>query len=79
MGVPTSGRKSHDLHKAGEARSAAAVTHANIATVHDVGEADGHVFIAMELVERRSNMNLPDFVFPQMCVTPRNSNVSGLP
>jgi eukaryotic-like serine/threonine-protein kinase len=34
-----------------EARSAAAVTHANIATVHDVGEADGHVFIAMELVE----------------------------
>src|SRR3984957_8852782 len=34
-----------------EARSAAAITHANIATVHDVGEADGHVFIAMELVE----------------------------
>jgi eukaryotic-like serine/threonine-protein kinase len=34
-----------------EARSAAAVTHANIATVHEVGEADGHVFIAMELVE----------------------------
>jgi serine/threonine protein kinase len=34
-----------------EARSAAAVTHANIATVHEGGEADGHVFIAMELVE----------------------------
>jgi serine/threonine protein kinase/tetratricopeptide (TPR) repeat protein len=34
-----------------EARSAAAVTHANIATVYDSGEADGHVFIAMELVE----------------------------
>jgi tetratricopeptide (TPR) repeat protein/predicted Ser/Thr protein kinase len=34
-----------------EARSAAAITHANIATVHEVGEADGHVFIAMELVE----------------------------
>jgi serine/threonine protein kinase len=33
-----------------EARSAAAVTHANIATVHDVGEASGHVFLAMELV-----------------------------
>jgi len=34
-----------------EARAAAAVTHGNIATVHDIGEADGHVFIAMELVE----------------------------
>ncbi len=33
-----------------EARAAAAVTHPNIAAVHDVGEADGHVFIAMELV-----------------------------
>ena len=34
-----------------EARLAAALTHANIATVHDVGETeDGHVFIAMELV-----------------------------
>src|SRR4051812_26698428 len=34
-----------------EARLAAAMTHANIATVHDVGETDdGHVFIAMELV-----------------------------
>src|SRR5215472_7106797 len=34
-----------------EARSAAAITHANIAAVHDVGEADGQVYIAMELVE----------------------------
>ena len=33
-----------------EARAAAAVTHNNIATVHEVGEADGHVFIAMELI-----------------------------
>jgi len=33
-----------------EARAAAAVTHSNIATIHEVGEADGHVFIAMELV-----------------------------
>jgi serine/threonine-protein kinase len=33
-----------------EARAAAAVSHANIATVYDVGEADGRVFLAMELV-----------------------------
>jgi serine/threonine-protein kinase len=37
-----------------EARSAAAVTHANIATVYEVGEADGHVFIAMEFIKGRS-------------------------
>jgi serine/threonine protein kinase len=34
-----------------EARSAAAITHPNIATIYDVGEADDHVYIAMELVE----------------------------
>jgi eukaryotic-like serine/threonine-protein kinase len=34
-----------------EARSAAAITHPNIATVYDVGEAEGHIFIAMELIE----------------------------
>src|SRR5580692_9295119 len=34
-----------------EARAAAAITHANIATVYEVGEADGHIFIAIELVE----------------------------
>ncbi len=34
-----------------EARSAAAINHPNIATVHEVDEADGTVFIAMELVE----------------------------
>ena len=37
-----------------EARAAAAVTHPNIATVHEIGEADGVVFIAMELVEGRT-------------------------
>jgi eukaryotic-like serine/threonine-protein kinase len=34
-----------------EGRSAAAATHANIAAVYDVGEIDGQVFLAMELVE----------------------------
>ncbi|HTQ43254.1 MAG TPA: protein kinase, partial [Polyangiaceae bacterium] len=34
-----------------EARSAAAISHPNIATVYEVDEADGRVFIAMELVE----------------------------
>ena len=37
-----------------EARSAAALTHGNIATVHDVAEDDGHVYIVMELVEGQS-------------------------
>ena len=37
-----------------EARSAAAVTHPGIATLYDVGEIDGRVFIAMELVRGRT-------------------------
>ncbi len=37
-----------------EARSAAAITHANIAAIHDIGEDAGRVFIAMELVEGES-------------------------
>jgi tetratricopeptide (TPR) repeat protein/predicted Ser/Thr protein kinase len=34
-----------------EARAAAAVTHPHVATIYEVGEAEGVVFIAMELVE----------------------------
>jgi outer membrane protein assembly factor BamB/predicted Ser/Thr protein kinase len=37
-----------------EARAAAAVSHPNIAAVHEVGEVDGRVFVAMEHVEGES-------------------------
>ena len=37
-----------------EARAAGALSHANIATIYDVGEADGVAYIAMELVDGRT-------------------------
>jgi TolB-like protein/tRNA A-37 threonylcarbamoyl transferase component Bud32/Flp pilus assembly protein TadD len=37
-----------------EGRSAAALNHPNICTIHEVGDADGTAFIAMEYVEGRS-------------------------
>jgi serine/threonine-protein kinase len=37
-----------------EARSAAAVTHATIAAIYDVGEEDGRLYIAMELCEGKT-------------------------
>jgi serine/threonine-protein kinase len=33
-----------------EARVAASISHPNVATVHEIGEADGRIYIAMELV-----------------------------
>jgi serine/threonine-protein kinase len=36
-----------------EARVAAAVTHPNLTTIHEIGESEGRIFIAMELVEGR--------------------------
>ena len=37
-----------------EAKAAGALQHANIVTIHDVGEADGVPFIAMEYLEGES-------------------------
>ena len=54
-----------------EARAAAAVTHQNIAVIHEIDEADGVIFIAMELVEgmtlrsllRGRPLPIPDALF----------------
>ena len=37
-----------------EARSASALNHPNILTIHDVGSSDGTVYIAMELIEGKT-------------------------
>jgi eukaryotic-like serine/threonine-protein kinase len=46
--------ESHRRRFLREARSAAAVAHPNVAAIHDVGEDEGRVFLAMEYVEGRT-------------------------
>ena len=53
--LSSSFRKTKDMHERflREARAAGAIQHANIVTVYDLGESEGQLFIAMELVEGR--------------------------
>ena len=37
-----------------EARSAAALNYSHICTIHEVGKAEGHAYIAMEFIDGRS-------------------------
>ena len=48
---PDAGRGHGHGCRAREARLASKLNHPHICTVHDVGEADGQAYIAMELVE----------------------------
>jgi len=54
------GDKARRLRLMREARAAAAVTHAHIATIHEIDEVDGVIFIAMELVEGTTLAELID-------------------
>ena len=48
----------HQQRLAREAQAASSLNHPHIVTIHDIGEADGVAFIAMEYVEGRSLVEL---------------------
>ncbi len=49
-----SGRRDEHERLLREARAMARLSHPNVATVHDVGEVEGRIFVAMEFVEGES-------------------------
>jgi serine/threonine-protein kinase len=49
--LPDTGNQEKRQRFVREARSAAAVTHPNVAAIHQIGEGDGRIYIAMELVD----------------------------
>jgi serine/threonine-protein kinase len=53
-----------------EARAASAVSHPNIVTIHDMGETDGHAYIAMEYLkgDLLSRFTTPETLLPAALV-----------
>src|SRR5437773_10118846 len=61
-----------------EARAASALSHPNICTVHEVGEADGEFYIVMELVEGKPlSVSIGDLGLPYESVMPIGAQIAG--